>query len=98
MAWLLPLRFAVGTVIVSPAFAFRITKPQPPSIIDVMKSSLDVVLTSEAMRLLRVSIPTLRRMEARGEIHPVRTGNYRLYDRAELVRVAAERAARAKAA
>lgn len=56
---------------------------------------IDVVMTSEATRILGVAIPTLRKMEARGEISPVRTSSgFRLYDRKELERVAAARTAR----
>lgn len=60
-----------------------------------MTSLHTAVLTSEATRILGVAIPTLRRLEERGELHPVRTtAGYRIFDRAELERVAAARAAR----
>jgi DNA-binding transcriptional MerR regulator len=60
-----------------------------------MKVLTAIVLTSEATRILGVAVPTLRQLERRGEIHPIRTSaGFRLFDREELERVAAARAAR----
>jgi len=54
-------------------------------------------LTAEAARLLRVGEGTARRWADEGKLHVVRTAaGLRVYDRRELERVAAERAATKK--
>jgi len=53
------------------------------------------VLTGEAARVLRVGEGTTRRWADTGKLHVVRTAaGLRVFDRRELLRVAAERAAK----
>jgi DNA-binding transcriptional MerR regulator len=57
----------------------------------------DEVLSSEAARLIGVSVQTLRLWERSGRIAPRRgAGGFRLYSRAECLRISDERRAAAE--
>ena len=58
-------------------------------------SSFDPVLTSEAGRILDRSAETVRAWERDGVLHAIRTtGGVRVFNRADVERLARERAAR----
>ena len=59
-----------------------------------MKTPL--ILTAEAAKLLNVTPATVRALNTRGVLPAVRAGNTRLFERADVERIAAERAAARK--